>query len=400
MKNIIIIISILFLTNLSAQFPTIVNKNTFKNSTISSLIKTKNGNLVLTGYMCSLWDISEDENEEEASLFNKHRLWAAELDSNGKTIWSKILTDGKKDSVRGKFIAEGDSGFLILTDKSQLVKIDNSGNIKWEKKMGYTSKLLSANNGGYILLGKYEKGNVWLYKITDNGDVQWKITKSQYNAGRILDIQKTIDNQYIVFAYNNENGVKNMRLVKFNNEGKMTWEKNLSYDFFAKSAYHMGNFIQDKLGNYIIATTERHRYRSDIRVTKISEEGTILFSKLYGLGIGENKKYCEMVGVIVEANNGGYIFGGEYYKSGSMHSGYDLCIFRIDENGKFLWYDVFRGGNSDQNSNFISLQAIEGNKYIAGLVSYSPPIKDTTSIVSITDNFDDKLNPMLCPVVE
>lgn len=402
MKNIIIIISILFITNLSAQFPTLVEKNSFENFEISSLIKTKNGSFVLTGFFCPILEVNEEKGEE---INYKNRLWSAELDQNGKTIWSKILTDGIKDSIIGKYIAEGNSGFLILTknlgnNQHQLVKINNSGDILWKKNVGKSSKLISANKGGYILLGKYNKENNWIYKLNENGEEQWKISMSQFNNQKMVDVINTIDYQYIVLAYDiNEIGEKKWNLVKFNDEGEITWKKKLVSNIFANSDYKLGNFIQDKLGNYIIATTEKYVIHSDIRITKVNEKGAILYSKLYGFDIGKDKPINEIAYGIIEAENGGYIFGGRIYEFATSVGGDVLCLFRIDENGNFLWFDSYR---KFKYNNIISFQTLNDNKYFIGLTSNwdDERNKNYTFILSLTDNFDAKYDPMLCPLVE
>ncbi|WP_303822635.1 hypothetical protein [Apibacter mensalis] len=76
-----------------------------------------------------------------------------------------------------------------------------------------------------------------------------------------------------------------------------------------------------------------------------------------------------------------------------------LCLFRIDENGNFLWFDSYR---KFKYNNIISFQTLNDNKYIIGLTSNwdDERNKNYTFILSLTDNFDAKYDPMLCPLVE
>ena len=88
-----------------------------------------------------------------------------------------------------------DNGFLLAGITSsgssqpthiELVKVDSSGNVQWNKTyegigMGIRKWLIQTSDGNYALAGKYllasqQKVGFWLAKIDSNGDVIWTNT--------------------------------------------------------------------------------------------------------------------------------------------------------------------------------------------------------------------------------
>ena len=115
-------------------------------------------------------------------------LWIHKTDSDGNTIWEKFIASSNADtryeiqySTNGGFIITGRK-YAEGTKKYQFwfLKIDNIGNILWEKTFGgdEDDEAFSGqqtNDGGYIFTG-YTKsfGNggedIWLIKTDENGD--------------------------------------------------------------------------------------------------------------------------------------------------------------------------------------------------------------------------------------
>lgn len=396
MKNIIILIGILIYATLSAQDPTLEFKKTLNTYQMSSMIKTKDGNFMFTGYSKDLNPVDSLTGDIFMPL---KAVYITKLDKEGDLLWTKFLSDGKSEQS-GQFIAEGESGFLILINGSQLIKVDYFGNKIWEKNLGEVSKLISSDDGGYIVSGSFEGGKVWLYKLSDAGEIQWKISQDQYKIKNITNLIRTIDNQFILLD-NRKDDKKNNKfyLVKFKDGGSITWEKELSPEIFSKSRYNQ-ILIQDKFGNYIIASDETYETSSDYRITKWDEQGNLVFSKIYGLMKGDyyskSIKLYEIVNTLIEAENGGYIIGGKFFKIGTRGLSYGY-LFRIDDQGRFLWSTQL---DIDKFTSLDILKPIEKNKFLIGINNNHSKSQENISILTITDNFDAKYDPMLCPLVE
>lgn len=395
MKNIIIIISILFCAIISAQDPILEEKAFLKDSRVNSITKTKDGDFILTGYFKGIIDY------EDTEYIWYRRLFITKLDKEGGVLWTKIFTNKNetKNDVYGKSIVEVAAGYMMLEiskyHKERLIKVDYSGNLIWKKDMNSASRLMSSYDGGVIATGNFENGNVWIYKLTDDGDIQWKISQKQFKIEKLIDLKKTIDKQYIALVIiKDDNNSSTYAFVKFNENGLITGQKKISNETFPMDSISM--FSQDKSGNYIIITSVYFKRSCNIGITKLDDQGNVLFSKLYGLvqGEHESKHFYEYVSTMNEAENGGYVFGGVFRISSSYSNSYG-SLFRIDDQGRFLWEKKF---DINKYTRAQYLRPIEGNKYL--LILNSDRNDDNNLLVGInviTDNFDAKYNPLLCP---
>ena len=134
-----------------------------------SLQQTKDGGYILSGDSGS--DISGEKTENSRGDLD---YWVVKLNSQGEIEWDKTLGGNSVDQVMG--IQETSDGGYILGgfsfsdlsgEESQngrgsadywVIKLDNAGNIQWDKTIGgsntdYLGSLQETNDGGYILGG-------------------------------------------------------------------------------------------------------------------------------------------------------------------------------------------------------------------------------------------------------
>jgi hypothetical protein len=166
-------------------------------------------------------------------------------------------------------------------DDIWVVKIDSSGNIRWQKSLGgsdyefTSSPIQQTSDGGYIVAGVSESndGDVtghhydyvnniysddyWVVKLDTIGNIQWQKCLGGSFSNGACSIQQTSDGGYIVAGASSSNdgdvtgnhGNMDYWLVKLNNSGNIQWQKSLGglgddFDVFSvRQTYDKGYIV-------------------------------------------------------------------------------------------------------------------------------------------------------------
>jgi len=198
---------------------------------------TKDGGLIAGGYSYS--DSSFEKSENNHSKFGAD-MWIVKLDSFGRIQWDKTIGGDKGDNMQcieqtsdGGYVLGGSSASPVSSEKTQrsrgnydywVVKLDNSGNIQWNKTIGGSDyddlySVQQTIDDGYILGGstlsdssgeKTENGrgnyDYWVVKLNSRGNVQWDKTigGSYDDGGSFAPIVREINkNHYVLGGYSN-----------------------------------------------------------------------------------------------------------------------------------------------------------------------------------------------------
>lgn len=135
-----------------------------------------------------------------------------------------------------------------------IVKLNQSGNIEWEKTLGgtlsdYSNSIQQTSDGGYIVAGNaisYDgdvsgsggyggNADYWIVKLSSTGNIQWKKALGGTASDEARSIHQTAGGNYIVtgLTYSNDGDVTNFHggndwwVVKLNSAGVMQWQKAL-----------------------------------------------------------------------------------------------------------------------------------------------------------------------------
>lgn len=159
--------------------------------------ETDDGGYILAGGTFSDdGDVSLNKGEED--------VWLVKLDSEGAILWEKTFGgSGKEEAYDIRQTSDGGFVFVAKSDSKNgdvsatqgendywLVKLDNQGNIKWERTLGGTqgdfpSAVIQDQEGGYVIAGLSEssdgdvsenKGSYdwWVVKVNDSGEIAWQ----------------------------------------------------------------------------------------------------------------------------------------------------------------------------------------------------------------------------------
>ena len=210
------------------------------------VVETNSGNFILVGASDSA-DVDISNNK------GSYDFWAVSISSTGSLIWEKNFGGTQIDEAHG-IVKTTDNNFIIVgntrsddTDISAnfgdsdlwLIKINESGNLIWEKSIGGasfdTASNISKSNNGYLISGSsrsengfisnnYGQNDALVVNIDENGEVLWLKTiggsefdfaydVTQLNDGSIIAVGETTSNN---FDLTGNNGFTDALIIKLN----------------------------------------------------------------------------------------------------------------------------------------------------------------------------------------
>jgi len=195
---------------------------------LRSAIQTSDAGYLIGGYSNS--GISGDKNEPNISGSND--FWILKLDSSGLIEWQNTIGGSQEDwlydleeTFDNGYLVGGLSNSGISGDKTEInkgdydfwvIKLDNSGNIQWQKTIGGSlsdvlNSLKQTQDEGYILGGYSSSGisgdkteanigfqDYWTIKLDNIGNILWQKTIGGWSNDVIQNIAQTLDNGYIL----------------------------------------------------------------------------------------------------------------------------------------------------------------------------------------------------------
>jgi hypothetical protein len=143
-------------------------------------------------------------------------FWVLKLDSAGNTIWQKTYGGNGSDqavdiqqTIEGGYIVAGVINYAeAVSGDFWLLKLDNNGNTTWQKSYGGNREdspcsIQQTSDNGYIVAG-YTKSfgavsyNYWLLKLDNTGNISWEKIYGTSNDGGALSVKQTYNGGYIV----------------------------------------------------------------------------------------------------------------------------------------------------------------------------------------------------------
>lgn len=278
--------------------------------------------------------------------------WIVKLDANGDMQWQKSLGGSGMDMAQsiqqtseGGYIVAGSSG----SDDGDvsgnhgggdywIVKLDNNGNIQWQKSLGGSSSeqvnsVQQTFDGGYIIAGttvstdgditvSYGSNDFWVVKLDSGGNMQWQKTLGNIGDNIGYYAQQTFDGGYIAVGTsfnpsNLESGLPDYWVIKLSNNGTIEWDK-----YFGGSFHDNAITIrQTPEWDYIVAgwtasnngQVTNHHGNLDYWIIKLDSSGNLKWEKTLG---GPDVEY--LTAVELTADNGYIVSGSTGSTSGDV----------------------------------------------------------------------------------
>ncbi|PKD43470.1 InlB B-repeat-containing protein [Rhodohalobacter barkolensis] len=324
---------------------------------------------------------------------------------------SKIKTFGGSKSDAGSDIIQTTDDGYILTGNTRsndgdfsgmnkgsndiiVMKLSSNGDIQWNNSYGGSesdmgNSIIQTTDGGYVLTGfigsndgdfsgmNRGSNDIFVMKLSSNGDIQWNNTFGGSGSEGGQDIIQTTDGGYILTGSTGSNdgdfsdmnrGPNDIFVMKLSSNGDIQWNKT-----YGGSGNDGGSdIIQIADGRYVLTGYTRsnngdfsgmNRGSNDIFVMKLSSNGDIQWNSTFG------GTESDVGSDIFQATDGGYVLTGNTRSndgdfSGMDKGGADSFVIKLSSNGDILWNNTFGGSEYDVGSDIF--QATDGGYVLTG----------------------------------
>ena len=204
-----------------------------------SAVETQDG-FVLVGLTYSFGDDSD--------------VWVAKIDVNGEVVWNKTYGGAMEDAGRAIAYREGNNYVVAGYTNSMgngdydflLLKIDDSGNLSWNKTYGGTQSdkayAIAESADGFVAVGdtrsKGESDNdAWIIKIDPNGNSLWDKTVGGEGFDMPTCIAVSSYQGYLVggFTFSFGNGERDFWLFQVDDSGNIPWSTTVGRSAFEEA---------------------------------------------------------------------------------------------------------------------------------------------------------------------
>jgi len=304
------------------------------------IIQTSDDGYVMVGITYSNnWDVSGQHGGGD--------MWVVKVGVDGAILWQRALGGSGRDygysvkqTVDGGYIvagytesSDGDVTAAFGEYDYWAVKLDNIGNIEWQRSYGGSgrdicSSIKQTSDGGYILAGQSISTNghisnpigsidYWVVKLNFEGKIEWEKSLGGTGSDLALDIVESTDGGFVVLgqvgSYNSgqvmgSHGYLDMWVAKLSEEGELMWAKSIggsSYDY-------AGSISLTQDGGYMIfgqtfssnGDVSENKGGSDYWIVKTNEFGEIQWQKTVGGSQGDDGNCAQ------QTADGGFITVG------------------------------------------------------------------------------------------
>ena len=248
-------------------------------------------------------------------------------------------------------IQTADGGYLLggttstspgTVTKIEVVKVDSSGNLQWNKTYEgignhYSKWLIQTSDGEYALAGEYLSAGqneigFWLAKIDTDGNIRWTKTYIGEGFSWAVSLTQTSDGGYALTGPTNVTstspaGDMDIWLVKTDSLGNQQWSKTLGDGM-------VNSVIQTSDGGYALTGYMYIDNSPDYLLIKTSSTGDMQWTKTYG---SEDK---DVAYTVVQTSDEGYALGGWMWLR-SNGGGANFAIVKTDASGNEQWTQYY-----------------------------------------------------------
>ena len=360
----------------------------------NSVQQTADGGYIVAGYTSS----------NDGDVTGNHGgtdMWVVKLDNAGNVECQKRV-GGSGDDV-AKYVQQTmDAGYIIAgktysndgdvtgnhgNADAWVVKLDNAGNIQWQKTYGgnnndAANSVQQLSDGGYILgctaisenngdiIGSHGAAECWVVKISSTGVIEWSRCMGGLSYDYTHRVQQTTDGGFVMGGVtlsiegdvSGNNGNVDYWVVKLDNIQEIEWQKPLG----GTGTDVLTSVIQTTDGGYLtaghvfsqdgdVAGSGFHgTFYNDYWVVKLNSVGAIEWKKALG---GTGNDWAQSVQQTVD---GGYIVFGFTTSNDddvSGNNGYlDYWMVKLNSSGTIEWQKAL-GGTGQEGANSIEFQA-------------------------------------------
>ena len=375
-----------------------------------SVAETTDGGYAVAGYTQSINGDIKDKTATDSDFF------LLKLTKAGDVSWMKTY-GGSGDDRAAKVIQTEDNGFVMVgynrsndQDVSSneglrdywVVKLDNSGQIQWEKSFGFPGldeafSVIQTKDKGYFITGyldvtasegggnddgkKHQKndlkhgvGEFWGIKLNASGEREWRRYFGGTNNDRSYGVVQTEDEGFLMigssesedFNISDPRGSYDFWIVKVGKQGELIWEKSYGGTEIdvAYAITDNGNNTYTIVGDSRSSDTDITNFKgnADLWIIQIDAAGKLLWQKSLG-----GSQFDTGRGICTMKNGNLFITGNSRSNDIDLTTNKgetDLWSLVMDTQGQLLWSDTLGGSKSDFGESCI--QTSDGKIIVVG----------------------------------
>lgn len=253
-----------------------------------------------------------------------------------------------------------------------VVKLAADGAIQWQRSLGGSGydagrDIVQTLDGGYIVVGRTTSTNgdvtgnaggsdFWIVKLDDTGNIQWQKCYGTVNYEDAYSVQQLEDGSYIVAGETStiESGtgfsIKHFYIIKLTESGDAQWQRVLGGS--RSDIAHIILATADG-GYFVTGSSESNngdvsgnRGLQDYWAVKLSENGTIEWQRCIGGSGGDFALDAQIT------EDGGYLIAGTSGSSNGDVTGalgsFDCWIVKISSSGELEWQKSYGGTDYEE----------------------------------------------------
>jgi hypothetical protein len=352
-------------------------------------------------------------NSNDAFVAGNHGgtdIMISKISVSGNLIWQKTF-GGSAIDIGRDIKTTSDGGFVITgyTESEDgdmtanngkadvwVAKLNNNGNIEWQKNFGGSgpesaSSVIQATDGGYLIVGTTESADgiypnfkggpdCLIIKLDALGNIEWQKTYGGKFMEYAHQIVQTTDGYTVLCSTSSKDGDVLENNNPFSNPSKDFWLLHLSNtgDILWQNSYggqhyeHARALIKTEDGGYLMvgsASSEDGDVGEpileylDAWVLKVDSLGNILWKKVLGgffyeyfMDAQQTPEGGYILAGKTNAGDGGYVFGN--------HGNDDFWVVKLSPEGEFEWQECL-GGTHDEIANCVGITS-DGGYVVAG----------------------------------
>ena len=261
--------------------------------------------------------------------------------------------------------------FFVVTALSVLNALAQP-NIEWQKSLGGTNadvarSITQTTDGGYMVAGYTTSINgdvsennggrdVWIVKLNSSGVMEWEKSYGGTGSEEAYEIQQTTGGGYIITGMSDSNnffgsgfGNDDILVIKTDSNGSVEWGKR-----FGTISSERGHSVKQTTdGNYIVTGFIGG---GGTWVAKLDSSGN-LYTNWSNVTFGGSQAYA-----VEETSDGGFVIAG-YSVNGTNNI--DVRVFKLNATSDIAWDYNFGGTNADYA--YSIKQTIDGGFIVAGM---------------------------------
>ena len=324
-------------------------------ASVRSIEKTLDDGYILAGSMTSRESFGRNRDGSWSGKISS--MWVARLDPVGNIVWQRSyfgdrVTSASGFSKRVTSVASvsihqaADKGFVLAgnidgiegdayhTDRIIVMKLDEIGEMQWQKRINIPGKnnimaIEPDRQGGHYVLGSN-----WMTRIDGEGNIVWQKTLDLPDSERAYTTHATKDGGCVIAG--------DSSAARLDSRGTLVWAKRLT----GYPSIKVTSARETIDGGYVLAGSgadDPYAPDRETFVMKINGNGELVWQWTY-----TNESYPKSIRQTVD---GGFVMGGQ-------------MLSHLDSTGQVLWQKVFDGFDISNNVR----QVADGGFVVAGWI--------------------------------